>query len=123
MITDEPDQWTFIVVAHYAAKNTYIDKDREANAIPGSLIETGVEVVGEDNVSSLEIYPIPASTEITIKSAETINSIVIYNEAGAEVMNLDGDNEMVTTVNIESLATGYYFVKVNNQPPVKIIKK
>ena len=38
-------------------------------------------------------------------------------------MNLDGDNEMVTTVNIESLATGYYFVKVNNQPPVKIIKK
>ncbi|MBQ3605086.1 MAG: T9SS type A sorting domain-containing protein, partial [Muribaculaceae bacterium] len=73
--------------------------------------------------SSLEIYPIPASTEITIKSAETINSIVIYNEAGAEVMNLDGDNEMVTTVNIESLATGYYFVKVNNQAPVKIIKK
>lgn len=123
VITDEPDQWTFIVVAHYAAKNTYIDKDREANAIPGSLIETGVEVVGEDNASSLEIYPIPASTEITIKSAETINSIVIYNEAGAEVMNLDGDNEMVTTVNIESLATGYYFVKVNNQPPVKIIKK
>lgn len=123
VITDEPDQWTFIVVAHYAAKNTYIDKDREANAIPGSLIETGVEVVGEDNASSLEIYPIPASTEITIKSAETINSIVIYNEAGAEVMNLDGDNEMVTTVNIESLATGYYFVKVNNQAPVKIIKK
>ena len=123
VITDEPDQWTFIVVAHYAARNTYIDKDREANAIPGSLIETGVEVVGEDNASSLEIYPIPASTEITIKSAETINSIVIYNEAGAEVMNLDGDNEMVTTVNIESLATGYYFVKVNNQAPVKIIKK
>ena len=123
VITDEPDQWTFIVVAHYAAKNTYIDKDREANAIPGSLIETGVEVVGEDNASSLEIYPIPASTEITIKSAETINSIVIYNEAGAEVMNLDGDNEMVTTVNIESLATGYYFVKVNDQAPVKIIKK
>ena len=123
VITDEPDQWTFIVVAHYAAKNTYIDKDREANAIPGSLIETGVEVVGEDNASSLEIYPIPASTEITIKSAETINSIVIYNEAGAEVMNLDGDNEMVTTVNIESLATGYYFVKVNNQAPVKILKK
>ncbi len=123
VITDEPDQWTFIVVAHYAAKNTYIDKDREANAIPGSLIETGVEVVGEDNVSSLEIYPIPASTEITIKSAETINSIVIYNEAGAEVMNLDGDNEMVTTVNIESLATGYYFVKVNSNAPVKILKK
>ena len=123
VITDEPDQWTFIVVAHYAAKNTYIDKDREANAIPGSLIETGVEVVGEDNVSSLEIYPIPASTEITIKSAETINSIVIYNEAGAEVMNLDGNNEMITTVNIESLATGYYFVKVNSNAPVKILKK
>ena len=48
---------------------------------------------------------------------------MIYNEAGAEVMNIDGDGETMTTVNIESLATGYYFVKVNNQELVKIIKK
>ncbi len=123
VITDEPHNWTFYVVAHYAARNTYIDKDREANASPDELIPTGVEVIGEDNASSLEIYPIPASTEITVKAAEALNTIVIYNESGIEVMNImaNGENSMI--VNIENLATGYYFVKVNNQAPVKIIKK
>ena len=121
----EPDQWEYVVVAHYAAKNRVIAKDAEAvveKPNPG-FIETGVEVIGEDASSSLQIYPIPASTEITIKSPEAINSIVVYNEAGVEVMSLAGNGETTTTVNIEDLATGYYFVKVNNQAPVKIIKK
>ena len=65
----------------------------------------------------------PASTEITIKSHEAINSIVIYNEVGVEMMSLVGDGETTTVVNIEDLPTGYYFVRVNSQPPVKIIKK
>ncbi len=123
VITDEPHNWTFYVVAHYAARNTYIDKDREANASPDELIPTGVEVIGEDNTSSLEIYPIPATTEITVKAAEAINSIVIYNESGVEVMNIEANGETRTIVNIEDLATGFYFVKVNNQAPVKIVKK
>ena len=124
IITDEPDDWKFVVVAHYAANNRSINKNEEAQFNPETgFIETGVEVIGEDASSSLQIYPIPASTEITIKSPEAINSIVVYNEAGVEVMSLVGNGEATTTVNIEDLATGYYFVKVNNQAPVKIIKK
>lgn len=121
----EPDNWEYYVVAHYAANNRAIAKEAVAvveKPAPG-FIETGVEVIGEDEASSLKIYPIPASTEITIKSHEAINSIVIYNEVGVEMMSLVGDGETTTVVNIEDLPTGYYFVRVNSQPPVKIIKK
>lgn len=123
---DEPHMWNYYVAANYADNNQYIRKSTEAvvgaDADEG-LIETGVEVIGSDNASSLQIYPIPASTSITVKSGEAINSIVIYNESGAEVMNLKGDGDTVTNVNVENLVAGFYFVKVNNQAPVKIIKK
>lgn len=122
-ITNTPDNWEFIIVAHYAARNRYISKDATVGVSTEILTPTGVEVVGDGNIFAVQIYPIPAHSTITVKSPEAINSIVIYNEAGAEVMNIEGDGETMTTVNIESLATGYYFVKVNNQELVKIIKK
>lgn len=123
VINNTPDEWEFIIVAHYAARNTYIDKSKLVGITPNGLTPTGVEVVGDDNILAVQIYPIPAHSTITVKSPEAINSIVIYNEAGVEVMNLNGDGETVSTVNIEDLATGFYFVKVNNNAPVKIIKK
>ena len=123
-ITDEPNNWKFVVVAHYAANNRSIAKSEEAQFNPETyeFVQTGVEVVG-DNTAALKIYPIPATTSITVKASEAINSIVIYNEAGVEVINEMGNGENITMVNIENLSTGFYFVKVNNYEPVKIIKK
>ena len=123
-ITDEPNNWKFVVVAHYAANNRSIAKSEEAQFTPETyeFVQTGVEVVG-DNTAALKIYPIPATTSITVKASEAINSIVIYNEAGVEVINEMGNGENITMVNIENLSTGFYFVKVNNYEPVKIIKK
>ena len=122
---DEPHKWQYYVVANYADNNTYIRKTAPAvisTTADEGMIETGVDVIGY-NASLLNVYPIPASTEIIIQSPEAINNIVIYNNAGAEVMNINGDGETIIAVNIESLATGYYFVKVNNQVAKKIIKK
>lgn len=121
-ITNTPDKWEFIFVAHYAARNRHINKNAAVGISTEFLTPTGVEVVGDDNNFAVQIYPIPAHSTITVKSPEAINSIVIYNEAGVEVMNEVGDGENITTVNVENLATGFYFVRVNNQEPVKIIK-
>jgi len=119
---DEPSKWIYYVDANYAAKNRYIAKSASNTISTQILVETGVEVVGND-VAGLKIYPIPATTAITIKSPVAINSIVIYNEAGAEVMTAQGYDETIVEVNIENLATGYYFVKVDGNAPVKIVKK
>ena len=120
----EPNEWEFIVEAHYAANNRYITKSEEAKTeLSADLVVTGVEVIGSNDASSLKVYPIPAQTTITIKAAEAINKVVIYNEAGAEVMNVATDGDTMTEVNVENLVAGFYFVKVNNYDPVKIIKK
>ena len=123
VITDEPNNWTFIIEAHYAANNRYITKVKTTTTEHyGDIIVTGVDGISNDG-TPLQVYPIPATTEITVKAAEAINSIVIYNESGVEVMNIEANGETCTIVNIEDLATGFYFVKVNNEAPVKIIKK
>ncbi len=119
---DEPSKWIYYVDANYAAKNRYIAKSVPNTTSTQILVETGVEVIGND-ITGLKIYPIPATTAITIKSPVAINSIVIYNEAGAEVMTAQGYDETIVEVNIENLATGYYFVKVDGNAPVKIVKK
>lgn len=125
-IFDEPDKWKYIVVANYAGNNRYITKTVSEYISPNpedGLIETGVEDISADNSSSLQIYPIPACTSISVKSSEAINSIVIYNEIGTEEMHIKYNGDTITNINIESLATGIYFVKVNNNSPIKIIKQ
>ena len=123
---DEPDKWIYIVAANYAGSNRYITKTVSEYISPNpedGLIETGVEDISADNSSSLQIYPIPASASISVKSSVAIKSIVIYNEKGAEELSLKCNDETILDINIESLATGIYFVKVNNNSPIKIIKK
>ena len=125
-IFDEPDKWKYIVVANYAGNNRYITKTVSEYISPNpedGLIETGVEDISADNSSSLQIYPIPACTSISVKSSEAINSIVIYNEIGTEEMHIKYNGDTIANINIESLATGIYFVKVNNNSPIKIIKQ
>ena len=68
----------------------------------------------EENLIS--IYPNPAQSQITINSNIKMDSYLIFNALGKIVMNGDLTN---TTINIESLKTGIYFIalsdKDNNQ--------
>ncbi len=123
IITNTPDKWEFLIEAHYAARNAYINKNAIVGTSTESLTPTGVEVVGDNNKFAVQIYPIPATVSITIKADDAINSIVIFNESGVEVMNIEGEGDNMTVVDIENLLPGYYLVKVNNNVPVKIIKK
>ncbi len=124
IVWDSPENWQFIVEAHYAASNSAIQRSESASKSTGEgAIITNVDIIGADNYSSLHIFPIPAHTTISINSPEAINQIVVFNEAGSEVMNIDGNGENVAKVNVEKLTTGYYFVKVNDFLPVKMIKR
>ena len=123
VITDSPDKWTFIIEAHYAARNSYIALNRTADvSTDGQLIPTGAEEISNGNASAIVVYPNPTSSLLTIKSPVSINSIVVYNEAGVEMMATDCNSETTVVINLEDLATGHYFVKVNNNTPVKVIK-
>lgn len=115
-----PGEWTYTITAQYAAGNTKISKSASGDLEEGDGVVTGVEVI--DTAISLSVYPVPATSAITVKSSEAINTIAIYSAAGIQVVEMDCDGENVVVVAIDNLAAGNYFLKVNNLKPVKIVK-
>ena len=84
----------------------------------------GVESVLADKVASLRVYPNPVVEEMTIETSDDIQSVAIYNMAGAMVMfnhcYVDGNS---AKVDVASLPAGIYLVEVNNSIVGKFIKK
>lgn len=119
--SDNPSTWNYIVTTTYAAGNAKI---REVVTSPmvadNGGITTGVEVISTQSV--LNVYPIPATISVTIKCSEAVEGIEIYSESGMLVKKMTGNGEQMITVNVSDLASGYYFMRVNNLSPVRIIK-
>ena len=64
----------------------------------------------EENLIS--IYPNPAQNQITIQSNIKMDSYLIFNAVGKIVMNGDFTN---TSINIESLNSGIYFIALRDE--------
>ena len=60
---------------------------------------------------------------VNIETTEAITSIAVYNMSGAAVnadYSVNGNN---ATINVNGLASGVYFVRINNGEAVRVIKK
>lgn len=122
-----PADWKYKVVTVYASTTEGVENRDISQSLDSSMaatlsnVPTGIEnVVAGDG---LRLYPIPVNTLLTIDSPEAVETIVIYNNMGVVVKSINCGGEYSATVNVEELATGMYFVSVNNAAPVKIIKK
>lgn len=85
----------------------------------------GVESVIADKEATLRLYPNPVVDEFTIESSADINAVMIYNLSGTMIQpdacDIDGSKAVV---NVGSLPTGIYFVKMQGNNNVgKFIKK
>lgn len=123
----DPAKWKYQVVTVYAS-TTQGDTNRDISQSYSSgmststaSVITGVEVVMIG--SKLKVYPIPTKAQLNIESPEVLESVKIYNITGVLVQDNAFNGETIVTVDVENLAPGYYFVVVNNQAPVKIIKQ
>ena len=119
----DPTTWTYSLNAVYADDNSLLRKSNEATlSLTPDFIETDVEEVIADGMN-LNAYPMPAETELTIQSGQAIEQVIIQSTSGAEVKRIDGNGEMKMTIDVEDLVSGYYFLKVNDLPMMKIVKK
>lgn len=121
--TDDPSTWKYTITAVYADEaTTYsnLQDNAESDLITATSITTGIEDVAGGN--SLRLYPVPVADRLTIESPEALKLVEVYNNAGVVVIAIACNGETTTTVDVENLAPGYYFVKINNQEPVKIVK-
>ncbi|MEJ6664077.1 MAG: T9SS type A sorting domain-containing protein, partial [Flavobacteriaceae bacterium] len=70
------------------------------------------------------VYPNPVNNVMNLQANENISKVAIYNVLGQEVYSAK-INAMTSSVDMSSMATGAYFVKVNingTEGTVKVIK-
>lgn len=79
-----------------------------------NILLTTNSVLSNDNFTktNFKVYPNPASTELTIDSANDINNISVINMLGQEVFSRKVSSTL-ETINISNLQSGIYMVKVD----------
>jgi hypothetical protein len=68
---------------------------------------TGLKYNLQDNLTSIIVYPNPASSMLTIQTEETIETVYVYNLLGAIVME-----EKNNSFSVEQLAKGIYTIQI-----------
>ncbi len=116
----DPSNFKYRVTAVYASTNARIRKTASNNA---ENIIGGTSGIGDATGYSLSAYPVPATTEVTVTSPEAIRDIRVFSTSGAEVVRIAGEEGYTQSVDISNLAPGMYMLVVNEQTPIRIIKK
>lgn len=115
-----PSNYKYRITAVYASTNARIRKT--ANTTAANVI-AGTSGIGDATGYVLSAYPVPATTEVTVTSPEAIRDIRLFSTSGAEVVRVAGEEGYTQSVDISTLASGVYMLVVNEQTPIRIIKK
>jgi len=81
----------------------------------------GVQQLQE--ASTLSLYPNPATSQLTVNNGDTpIETIIIYNVLGKEVLKRTDVNNSAVELDVADLYSGIYFVKVTSAKNVQVKK-
>jgi len=69
--------------------------------------------VGENGITSIEIYPNPARDEVIIKG-EDLESVVLYDVTGRRIRAVPAYHEEIVTVHVNDLSPGLYLVEIQS---------
>jgi hypothetical protein len=124
---EDPAKWKYQVVTVYAS-TTQGDTNRDisqtySNGMSTSKTDVMTGIDGVMAGGELKVYPVPVKSQLTIESPESLETVIIYSISGVMVQSFVFNGEEIATIDVDSLAPGYYFVIVNNLTPVKIIKQ
>lgn len=117
---DNPSGYKYRITAVYASTNARIRKTASTNA---ENFNGGTTGISDATGYSLSVYPVPATTAVTVTSPEAIESVRIFSTAGAEVARVAGEKDYTQSVDVSTLAPGVYLLVVNEQAPLRIVKK
>jgi hypothetical protein len=93
-----------------------------SNAGQVSVFENNLLSTSDFDSNSFSFYPNPAKDVVNFSSTTTIENIAFYNVLGQEVL-IKQINSKEITVDVSSLVSGTYIVKLNgNTQNIKLIK-
>ena len=123
LLTGTPDTtgvYLISVCCHEWRGGVMINTVQRVFEFVAAVCTTGIPNISKG--ASLDIYPNPATTSLTITSSTTIGQVIISDLLGQTVYTSQPNTENVA-VNISVLPPGLYFVKVNNTEVRKFVKE
>ena len=88
----------------------------------GSCPPINTSVSAITNTHSIDIYPNPANTTLTITSTDNITNVIISNIIGQTVYTNQFNSSQVQ-VSVANLPTGVYFIKINGTDVRRFVKE
>ena len=126
--TAESDTWAqkSVLLMDYANQNIRIAFNHKNSEDIYWLMIDDLEIVAgvgvEDHQTVVNVYPNPANNMININASDVIDNLVMVNMAG-QVVYTETISANNAQVNVSSLASGIYFVKVNTANGESFTKK
>ena len=103
----------------------FSSQSRPAKAMVDIEVVDDTGVAEKDKYSSLRIlYPNPAKGQLRIKNEELRDGMVveIFNIVGQRVLSIESLHSLEPAINVETLPSGVYFLKIDNKV-IKFVKK
>jgi hypothetical protein len=89
------------------------------------LVEESLSLDDETDQPVFSYFPNPVKNTLTLNAQNTIENVMMYNMLGQEVLRVN-PNAIESTIDMSSLQTGFYFVKVtisNVTQTIRVLKK
>ena len=83
---------------------------------------TNLLSTAEAGKQTYQIYPNPVQDTLNIQGQEKITSLIIIDATGKIVIQQKPDDK-IQKINVESLTSGVYYLKINDSKAQKIIKQ
>jgi choice-of-anchor B domain-containing protein len=88
------------------------------------LVKSNGLGITEAQQIEFSVYPNPSESDITITSANNpISTVEIYNVLGQLVLNLNFSDNFSENIDISSLRSGLYLIKINGSTTKKVLVK
>ena len=113
--------------AELTAGNTYnVQLVINTNDVNHPLFEIPVTLLCFDGINAIEegnfaVYPNPASDKVRVEVAGTMNNVVLYDELGKVVRNIN-TNDSFLDMSLNDLASGIYFLRIDTNDGIKMVK-
>ena len=99
-----------------------IRADDNNTAANSNIIYSGTTTTVNSAIQDFCIFPNPATTSLSISSAEEISTIEIFSATGQSLLQINVNNTN-TTCDIKHLTSGLYFIVASNSNGIIGIKK
>ena len=78
--------------------------------------------IDDNNDVIFSVYPNPFKDKIKIITQSTIDHVEVFNQLGQSILKIKADSLLENTINLSTLNSGIYFIKVNADGKTQTVK-